>query len=62
MRIKVTEDEIRDGTYGGCIACGFIQEGCEPDAREYKCEKCGEYKVYGLEELLLMDEIELIVE
>lgn len=39
---------------GFCVACGFEQDGCEPDARNYKCESCGEHKVFGAEELLLM--------
>ena len=38
---------------GFCIACGSEQGGCEPDAREYACENCGERKVYGASELLL---------
>lgn len=38
---------------GFCIACGADPEGCEPDARGYECEACGESKVYGAEELLL---------
>ena len=38
---------------GFCIKCGNEQEGCEPDARRYKCEACGEKAVYGAEELLL---------
>lgn len=37
---------------GFCIQCGNEQEGCEPDAREYKCESCGEPAVYGACELL----------
>ena len=39
---------------GFCVACGNEQEGCEPDARRYKCEDCGALKVYGAQELLLM--------
>lgn len=39
---------------GFCVACGNEQEGCEPDARKYQCEGCGEYKVYGSDELLMM--------
>jgi hypothetical protein len=39
---------------GFCLACGEEQEGCEPDAREYECECCGEAKVYGAQEILLM--------
>lgn len=38
---------------GICIACGNEQDGCEPDARNYECEACGERKVFGAEELLL---------
>ena len=39
---------------GICTACGFEQDGCEPDARKYLCEACGERTVYGAEELLMM--------
>lgn len=38
---------------GFCIKCGNEQEGCEPDARKYKCEACGEKAVYGSDELLM---------
>jgi hypothetical protein len=38
---------------GFCIACGEDAEGCEPDAREYECEACGEPAVYGADELLM---------
>jgi hypothetical protein len=38
---------------GFCVECGHEQEGCEPDAREYKCEACGEQTVYGAAELLM---------
>lgn len=46
---------------GICLACGHRQGGCEPDAREYKCENedCGENKVYGLQEAMIMDAIEV---
>ena len=37
---------------GFCIACGQDADCCEPDAREYECEYCGEHAVYGAEELL----------
>ena len=37
---------------GFCLACGIEQEGCEPDARRYECEACGEKMVYGSDELL----------
>lgn len=37
---------------GFCIECGLEHDGCEPDARKYECESCGERTVYGAEELL----------
>ena len=39
---------------GFCTSCGADADGCEPDARNYKCESCGQRAVYGAEELLLM--------
>lgn len=39
---------------GFCISCGNEQEGCEPDARKYECEACGEKQVYGADELLVV--------
>lgn len=38
---------------GFCVACGEEAAGCEPDARGYECEYCGERKVYGAGELLM---------
>ena len=38
---------------GFCKACGKEQEGCEPDARNYECECCGEHQVFGAAELLM---------
>ncbi len=37
---------------GFCLACGLEHGGCEPDAREYECEACGEPTVYGADEIL----------
>lgn len=39
---------------GFCLACGEEADGCEPDARRYKCEACGALEVYGTEEILMM--------
>jgi hypothetical protein len=39
---------------GICHTCGHEQDGCEPDARNYECEECGEHKVFGAEETLMM--------
>jgi hypothetical protein len=56
---RITLDQIiaaaeqGDGM-GFCIACGEEAYGVEPDARKYECEVCGEHKVYGAEELLIM--------
>lgn len=38
---------------GFCTTCGAEADGCEPDAREYRCDNCGQYTVYGAEELLM---------
>jgi len=38
---------------GFCLACGADADGCEPDARGYECEVCGEPTVYGAEEVLI---------
>lgn len=53
--------EAGDIDYGNgiCVACGNVQEGCEPDAREYECEECGKPKVYGVEEAILQGLVEL---
>jgi hypothetical protein len=40
---------------GWCLTCGEEVDGVEPDARKYLCECCGERKVYGMEQLLIMD-------
>jgi hypothetical protein len=60
MRVKATEAEVMDGTLGGCVRCGSIQDGCEPDAQGYECDSCGEPSVYGLEELVMMDMLDLV--
>ena len=58
--IKCSAEEVQDGSNGACLACGEIQYGgVEPDARQYTCESCGERKVYGLEELLMMGALTL---
>lgn len=38
---------------GFCVNCGHQQDGCEPDARHYECEECGEKAVFGAAELLI---------
>jgi len=58
---KITFEQIEaviDEPIGFCLACGEEQWGFEPDARECLCEVCGEYKVYGAQEILIMGEFE----
>ena len=50
---KIMRAAERDDYRGFCVACGDEAYGVEPDARKYRCESCGEYKVYGAEELLI---------
>lgn len=47
-------ERVSEDSNGFCLACGHEQECCEPDAREYRCDHCGEKQVYGAEELVLM--------
>ena len=44
----------QDDNTGFCTGCGTEASGVEPDARKYICEACGQPKVYGAEELLMM--------
>lgn len=39
---------------GICLACGQIDNHCEPDARKYTCDFCEEKMVYGAQEVLIM--------
>jgi hypothetical protein len=61
VRLVMTTDEYLESSEennGVCLACGEIQfGGCEPDARNYLCESCGEHKVFGIEEALMMGRI-----
>ncbi len=59
--VHLTESEYHDhcDAYDGvCLGCGeWTCGGCEPDARKYPCEACGEKRVYGAEEALMMGRI-----
>jgi hypothetical protein len=50
---RIIEAVEADDNIGFCVACGEEADSCEPDAREYECEACGAYAVYGAEELML---------
>lgn len=39
---------------GFCLVCGEENDGCEPDAERYRCEFCGEFQVYGAQQILIM--------
>jgi hypothetical protein len=47
------ESEFGLGNGGVCLACGAEADGCEPDARNYTCDNCGEDQVFGASEALL---------
>lgn len=60
---SVTRDRIIDlakesmfglNSIGLCLACGEECDNVEPDARMYTCECCGEQKVWGAEELMII--------
>ncbi len=48
-------ESMRHADDGFCLACGEVNHGVEPDARKYKCQCCGAPKVYGAEELMIMN-------
>lgn len=65
MKIEITAYDYESALecYEGiCLNCGSHRYGCEPDARKYKCEICGEYKVYGVPELLIMGVLDITEE
>ena len=48
------DSEFGLGSGGMCLACNDEADGCEPDARNYECESCGEKQVFGASALLMM--------
>tara|TARA_Y100000593_G_scaffold4213_4_gene8356 strand:- start:12895 stop:13104 length:210 start_codon:yes stop_codon:yes gene_type:complete len=48
--------EAMESSEGLCVSCGEVAgyDFVEPDARELECHDCGEFTVYGAEELVLM--------
>jgi hypothetical protein len=45
--------EAEENYEGFCLACGERRECCEPDARNYECDACGAFQVFGAQELIL---------
>ncbi len=62
LHFRMSEREylqLVDDMTGLCTQCGTTCEMVEPDARDYECPAgCGPY-VYGTEELLTMELIDL---
>lgn len=56
ISLEFYEEHMEDDM-GICLNCGAEIYGVEPDAREYECEACGEPRVFGLEELLMMGRV-----
>ena len=58
MPLEMTEEEYSARYHedaGVCLACGnFTDSPVKPDAQHYKCGVCGDLKVFGLEEALLV--------
>ena len=57
MKIPMSElEEVleNDDNEGFCLACGALQGGVEPDATNYTCDRCGGYRVFGAQQILLM--------
>ena len=53
--MPAAEDQMYGlGNAGFCLACGEERDGCEPDAENYPCEACGEHKVMGASELMMV--------
>lgn len=50
------EDAIlNENETGFCIHCGAETDGVEPDAERYACHECSANKVYGAEQLILLE-------
>lgn len=63
MLKPITEAEYREhrANYDGvCLGCGdWTTGGVEPDARHYRCEACGAHEVYGIEEAIILDRLQV---
>jgi len=48
----VQRSHVTTDNPGFCVVCG-AKHSCEPDARNYTCDRCEAEQVFGAEELLL---------
>lgn len=63
QQIELNWEEIKqadDDNIGYCVNCKAEQDCCEPDARHYTCESCGQSQVFGIQELLLNDMVKIL--
>ncbi|MDE2438912.1 MAG: hypothetical protein KGN01_06015 [Patescibacteria group bacterium] len=51
--------ELKDENIGICLNCNTQHDCLEPDARNVTCDNCDLPQVFGLEELLIMDALEI---
>lgn len=54
LEAAVKESMFGMESIGFCLACGADRDGVEPDARNYRCDECGQMAVFGAEEIMLM--------
>ncbi len=57
-RFRFTVEELQqadDLSEGFCLACRSPRGCCEPDARAYPCDECGELAVYGPQWIAIAD-------
>jgi hypothetical protein len=65
IRPQLTVEQLEQSQFsldnpGYCLACGAEYNDCDPDTRKRECEECGERKVYGLEQLVMMGCVDVI--
>ena len=49
---QIEEADARE--CGLCLACGALQDGCEPDARNVRCDACKQHQVHGANDIMTM--------
>jgi Zn finger protein HypA/HybF involved in hydrogenase expression len=58
--VTMSDIEYMQQEYMGmCVSCGEWHESLEPDARECHCESCGKDTVYGAEEMVIQQLVDI---